>query len=282
MRKSIQSLSVFSLLIASGGLQQAFGGVVGLEILSSTVTGSTAEYEDYEYTFDVSTPVNVRIMTGHITQLAYESAVSTVMNAVAGLSFAHDSNAPQTFNHSLGYANTVIFVEIDTNENFYTAAAVGFNNALQACAEITNIDFDTAGEYLTGISFANSNGVTDVCDDQIINTGLIIFNTNDWNIIFNPGGLRYPANFGASAQYDSATNLWLPPLAEQTHWVVHEFTHLLGLGHIEAVPIQGNTAPFRSITCPSMMTETLFEHCEAEPAPTIYTTDDLNVLDQKY
>ncbi len=276
MRKSIQSLSVFLIFIASSG-QLAFGGVIGLGTLSSTVAGSTAVYEDYEYTFDVTTPVNVRIMTEHITDAAYANAASTIMNAVSGLNLVHDSNAPQTFDHSQSYANTVIFVEIDTNENFYTAVAVGFNNALQACADITNIDFDTAGEYLTGISFAGSNGVTDVCDDQTINTGLIIFNPNDWNTTFKPGGYRDPVNFGSSEQFDSAANLWLPPLAEQTYWIVHEFTHLLGLGHIEMV-LQGNQ--YSSVTCSSMMTQTLFKPCEAVPAPTTYTNDDLDLLDQ--
>ncbi len=275
MRKS---LSVFSMLIASAVMQQAFGGP---GTLSSNVTSSTAKYSDYEYTFDVSTPVNVRIMTEHLTDTAYVNAVSTLTNAVVGLSFVHDSNAPQTFDHSQSYANTVIFVEIDTNENIYTAAAVGYNNALQACADITNIALDSNDQYLTAISFANSIGVTDICDNQTISTGLIIFNPNDWNIIFNSGGLRDPVNFGASTQLDSAANLWLPPLAEQTHWIVHEFTHLLGLGHIFRVQIPGTSPPiYLSHTCSSMMTDTLFEHCETEPAPTTYTNDDLDLLDQ--
>ena len=62
-------------------MQQAFGGVLGLGVLSSKVTNTT-EYQDYEYTFDVSTPVNVRIMTEHITDTAYVNAVSTITNAV--------------------------------------------------------------------------------------------------------------------------------------------------------------------------------------------------------
>jgi len=236
-------LCSFSILMASGG--QAAFGTTTLQTVSAGVR--TATYGVHGYRFDVGTLVNVRTKTEHFTGGAYNQAYSVLTTAISGLSLQVD---PSPIGSGNNYAHTVGIAEIDTGENFYDAAAIGFNNNLQSCTSYNTLDFDSSTGHLTGISLGSSSIITNTCDNQTISTGLIIMNTNRW-----------PSLFGGT-----------PPQDAQEHWLIHEFSHLLGVGHI------------RSLTpgsrCISMMTQTISGSCNTMPTPTDYIDTDLELLGQ--
>ena len=230
----------FSLLIASSG-QLAFGTTTYQPVSAGV---RTATYKVHGYRFDVGTSVKLRTQTTHFTGEAYNHANTVLTTAIPGLSLQVD---PSPIGSGNDYAHTVGIVEIDTGENFYDAASIGFNNSLQNCASYNTLDFDSSG-YLTGISLGSST-ITDTCDNQTISIGLIIMNTNRW-----------PGFFGGT-----------PPQDAQEHWLIHEFTHLLGVGHITEL------AP--SHWCTSMMTRTISIYpCNAMSTPTDYIDTDLELL----
>jgi len=234
----------FSIAMASGG-QSAFGTTTHQQVSAGV---RTATYEVHGYRFDVGTPVNVRTQTTHFTGEAYNHADSVLTTTIVGLSLQLDSSPIGSGNN---YAHTVGIAEIDTGENFYDAAAIGFNNNLQSCASYNTLDFDSSTGHLTGISIGSSSIITNTCDNQTISTGLIIMNTNRW-----------PSLFGGT-----------PPQDAQEHWLIHEFTHLLGVGHITDFSQSGE--------CISMMTRTISElPCNTMPTPTDYIDTDLELLRQ--
>ncbi len=233
----------FSIAMASGG--QAAFGTTTLQTVSAGVR--TAGYEVHSYLFDVDTPINLRTQTTHFTGEAYNNANTVLTTAIPGLSLQVD---PSPIGSGNNYAHTVGIAEIDTGENFYDAAAIGFNNNLQSCASYNTLDFDSSGD-LIGISIGSSSIITNTCDNQTISTGLIIMNTNRW-----------PRLFGGE-----------PPPDAQEHWLIHEFTHLLGVGHIRSL------AP--DSRCISMMTQTILDPpCDTMPTPTDYIDTDLELLRQ--
>ncbi len=234
-------ISTVSILIASGG-QQAFGTTTYQQVSAGV---RTASYEVHSYRFDVGTPVNVRTQTAHFTGEAYNHAYSVLTTAISGLSLQVD---PLPIGSGNNYTHTVGIAEIDTGENFYDAASIGFNNNLQGCASYNSLNFDGNG-HLTGISLGSST-ITDTCDNQTISTGLIIMNTNRWPRLF--GGV--------------------PTMDAQEHWLIHEFSHLLGVGHIVTL------AP--SDECISMMTDTILVGTCYGVVPTDYIDTDLELLRQ--
>jgi len=237
-------LCSFPILIASGG-QSAFGTTT-LQTVSAGVR--IAGYEVHGYRFDVGTPVKLRTQTTHFTGGAYNHAYSVLTTAISGLSLQLDSSPIGSGNN---YAHTVGIAEIDTGENFYDAAAIGFNNNLQSCTSYNTLDFDSSTGHLTGISLGSSSIITNTCDNQTISTGLIIMNTNRW-----------PSLFGGT-----------PPQDAQEHWLIHEFSHLLGVGHIWSL------TPGSS--CTSMMTKVILDSpCDTMPTPTDYIDTDLELLRQ--
>jgi len=237
-------LCSFSIAIASSG-QLAFGTTNYETITIGTgASAKTAVYKVHDYSFDVGTPVKLRTQTTHFTGEAYNHANTVLTTAIPGLSLQVD---PSPIGSGNDYAHTVGIAEIDTGENFYDAAAIGFNSSLQSCASYSTWDFDSSG-HLIGISLGSST-ITDTCDNQTISTGLIIMNTNRW-----------PGLFGGT-----------PPQDAQEHWLIHEFTHLLGVGHIWSL------AP--GDWCTSMMAQVVVHSpCDTMPAPTNYIDTDLELL----
>ncbi|ALG66588.2 hypothetical protein [Beggiatoa leptomitoformis] len=178
------------------------------------------------------------------------------------------------------YNNTVIFYEMNTGESQYSAAAMGINAIGQTCFNNVTLTPDVTYSYFVSVQLANNIQPSQNCEYQTISSGLVMFNTIAWNSIFSAGGSRDPQNFGYPRVQNSSL-LWLPPLPEQTHWILHEFTHLLGLGHI----LRDKYGVFLLPTpdsCASVMTDTLFGNCSSLPAPTNYTADDLNLLNKLY
>ncbi len=287
MNKKNKISCIIFLLLATQqialGQHTFWGGNGRFDEYSSNLPQSTALYQGMVYTFDVANIVNIRRMTPHFTDQAYTNAGTTLTNAIRGLSF---QLAPlQTFGGN--YDNTVIFVEMDTGENIYDAVAMGFNNNLQACTTFNTLALDSTGQFLQEVTFTSSRGgLSGFCDNQRINKGLIVFNTNNWNTMFSPNGTRDPARFGAARVNANANKvgvpaLWLPPLAEQQHWIIHEMTHLLGLGHIITLGLHG--------ICESIMIKGLISawytnggtvDCKTAPAPLNYTNEDIDLLRQ--
>jgi hypothetical protein len=285
-KKTKVSCSIFLLLVTQQialGQHTFWGGNGRFDEYSSNVPQSTALYQGMVYTFNVANIVNIRRMTAHFTDQAYINAGTTLANAIHGLSF---QLAPlQTFGGN--YDSTVIFVEMDTGENLFDAVAIGFNNNLQNCTTYNSLRLDPTGQFLQEITFGSGGArLSGFCDNQRINRGLIVFNTNNWNAMFSPNGTRDPARFGATRVNANANKvgvppLWLPPLAEQQHWITHEMTHLLGLGHIITLGLHG--------ICESVMIKGLIQtqytiggtvDCNTSPAPLNYTNEDIDLLRQ--
>ncbi len=244
----------FSILLASSG-QLAFGTTIHQPISAGV---RTATYEVHGYRFDVGTPVNLRTQTTHFTGEAYNHANTVLTTAIPGLSL---QVVPSPIGSGNDYAHTVGIAEIDTGDNLYDAVAIGYyiqwdpsdpndNGTFISCiSDVYSMDFDSSTGDITGISIGSGSIVADTCDNQTINIGLIIMNTNRW-----------PGLFGGT-----------PPQDAQEHWLIHEFTHLLGVGHII------DLAP--SHWCTSMMTRTISKHpCNAKPTPTDYIDTDLELL----
>jgi hypothetical protein len=229
----------------------------------------------HSYRFDVDTPIKLRTQTTHFSGEAYNHAGSVLSAAIPKLSFQveelpiidiADKNDPDADEEEpplrpRDYLHTVAVAEIDTGENLYNAAAIGLYvyidpndpkdiGTFKPCTSLSYFDFDDSTGEITGVTLGPST-ITDICDKQKISTGLIIMNTNNWL------GL-----FGGS----------VPSLDAQKHWLVHEFTHLLGVGHIVTL------AP--SSECISMMTETILLYPCYRVVPTDYIDTDLELLGQ--
>ena len=261
-------LCSFSILIASGW-QPAFGTTNYETITIGTgASAKTAIYEVHGYRFDVGTPVNVRIQTTRTDWAdAYGHAYSVLTTAIPGFSLQYEDlpiwdTAPGEL-FPRDYFHTVAFAEIDTGDNLYDAVAIGYdiqwdpsdpndNGTFISCiSDVYSVDFDSSTGDITGISIGSGSIIADTCDNQTISTGLIIMNTNEW-----------PSLFGGT-----------PPQDMQEHWVIHEFTHLLGVGHLSIYSPTGE--------CISMMTQTISDSpCDTMPAPTDYIDTDLELLRQ--
>lgn len=225
-------------------------------------------YQVYHYRFAKGSTINAYInQTPHFSSSAYLAVASDIIGAT-GINFVPNP----TFNGS--YRNTVIFSEMDTGENRYLAVAVGFNDRLENC---TDIDPPiVAPDGITIIGFTASATLNDNCGGDIIDTGLIVFNTNIWNAIFSPTGTRKDGIWDASA------GLWTPPLDVQKNLILHEFSHLLGLGH--ALDPLNPDSVFTQGSCNSIMAKNiagthLTPNCTGT-VPNAYWTHDRNVLGQ--
>lgn len=226
-------------------------------------------YEVYHYRFAKNSTINAYIsQTPHFSSNAYLAVASDIIGAT-GINFVPNP----IFSGS--YRNTVIFSEMDTGENSYLAVAIAFDNSFEPCTSFNSITVASDGTTITGLSFG-SGALTSNCTGETVDSGLIVFNTNFWNAVFSPTGTR------GDGTWDAAAGLWVPPINVQRNLILHEFSHLLGLGH--AV---NPTDPFNFLTqgnCNSIMVRnivgTFITPTCTGSVPNAYWTHDRNVLGQ--